>query len=114
MNKKGWISTIFLIYFTIIVTWVGLMEYQTQKQIQTFIHMKKGNEMFFDAVPKIDQVYCDYLNHRLENDSDENEDVDYKFTQEGNVYFIDYEDIQLEIEFDSTRKEIMDYRIVLR
>ncbi|MFV0480053.1 MAG: hypothetical protein ACK5LZ_05735 [Anaerorhabdus sp.] len=108
MYKNGGISTIFLIYFISVISWVGMMEYQLQKQLQVFIYMKQAsNELGID-IQLLDAVACDYANNRIGR-GDKSYEVEHERDGEYEVHYLNKAMI---IEFNEESKRIIDYRIL--
>lgn len=65
MNKKGFISAIFLWYFVLILTLIGYIESQFQSRIQVYLNMKEANCMMDIEVKIIDWLRCEIKNNRF-------------------------------------------------
>ncbi len=110
MDKKGQVAVLFMIYFIIITSWVAVMEYQVQKQIQVFVNMKVANERMLSDILILDQVECDYINNRWSEESL----LNYEMIESENMYQIIYDGLVLNVEIDDDLQRIVDYQIIVQ
>lgn len=112
MNKKGWISTIFLIYFVVISTWIGILEYQTQSQIKVMMNMKEATQRLLEESRVVDIVFCDYLNGSFSEEVNQSPSLGYEVIRNNEFLIVQYNGYQIAIEIDEKGKSLVDYRII--
>ncbi len=116
MNKEGWLSVLFLIYFIIVSTSVSVYQYQLNSQVESMEEMKVAHNYFLAEIDVLDQFRCALLESKAKGT--EIEDIfEYNLSRDGNKFIIEVEGENseiIEVTVNMNESIIQDYRILSR